>query len=168
MNYDVDNELELVCLNGSQGSAALRRASCFDVTTSSLTEIARHQLTENVIDIAVDHSKDVEEWCMITQTGNAVLWLIQLIILKANYQGILWSSLPLVGKPTEKALTSVKLLMMKYCYQHRMQCIGSTDWIQLWLWSARRLYSLSLCKIMVWCFGILLASIHHINELLRR
>lgn len=109
MNYDVDNELELVCLNGSAGvSSSPSSLVVYDVTTSSLTEIARHQLTENVIDIAVDPSKDAQQdlW-LITQTGNGGYFDFDTAyyLKKANYQGsILWSSLPLVGKPTEKSL----------------------------------------------------------------
>ena len=110
MNYDIDVELELMCLQGDVNSSyQTQQLVVFDLNDSSLTEIARNEVTDKIIDVTVDPSKQKQQNLFITTESKGSPsysnYESDYYVKKINAKGVsIWSSLGLVGKPTSHGL----------------------------------------------------------------
>jgi len=110
INYDNDDDLELICLQGDANySYQTQQLVVYDLNDSSLTEIERNNVTEKIIDIVVDPSKSQEQNLFITTESTSSPsynnYESDYYVKKTNAKGLsIWSSLALVGRPTSHGL----------------------------------------------------------------
>ena len=130
-NYDEDEELEVICLQG-EGSYSTQEFVIYEFVDGSLTEVAREELTQRVIDIAVDPATSEKQNLYLTiQHGNSNSYWDnnnKYHVQKTTSLGkSIWTGPALVGQPTEHGLKTRKT------GSNTVELMLSTNQIMYWI-----------------------------------
>jgi hypothetical protein len=131
-NYDTDDQMELLCLQGDDYSFTPQELVIFELNDFKFTEIARNSVSSNIIDIAIDPSTEQQQNLFITtQNDDGYSYYDssnQYQIKKSNPQGLtIWSSPSLIGQPSPHGLK------VRYDSQIGLEMMLSTNSMMYWI-----------------------------------
>ena len=135
-NYDNDAQLELLCLQPTNDEVGVQQLVVFELNNFSLEEVARNNVSDTIIDIVADPSKQTEQNLLMTTLkgeielykGNYNVQMGFYHIKKSNSKGnVIWSSPGLVGRPSAHGLK------VRYMQDKGLEIMLSTGHMMYWI-----------------------------------